>query len=224
MITDQRYRPSVRPQQTRTACPSCGAAITPEQDTQIREQDRQRQESIIEKIKEQDGKNTQPGKQKPFPIDGLWDKKREEENQLTPPQLGTPGSPEAEARLKWEKENNWNPERKLHTGSPVNDLFQRKQQETGFYQGPSAAEQKKGAVWGAQKKPMVGQNQGQQTRDIWSTGNSSGWTDKDGKRHRSYHPMGQNQKLPNFGAVGNEGNAFTRDRRKSVQGVMGKMY
>lgn len=328
------YRPPIDPgqyemtQKTRTSCPSCGAAITPEQDAQIIEQDRQRQESLIEKIQRQQGQRQpeqpiqpgqqpgqkryyykpgdnvrvwdretgehitaeqaanipdfwsqvdrfdepsqqpgQPGKQKPFPVDGLWDRKLEDNttgeylgyvdgklqtfpNEQAANDAGAsgvqpnykrhrpvqPGQPGQSGKQKpfpvddlWKRKrdeetgerNQWgdpigtkypavegpgNPawearQKKKYpqpevgdTGEykplPVDNLSQRKQQETGFYQGPSAAERRKGAVWGASGKPTVGQG----------------------------------QQLPNFGATGNEGTALTRDRRKSTQGVMGKMY
>lgn len=311
------YRPptdpsqyNTRPTQARTSCPSCGAPITPEQDTQIRDQDRKRQESIIEKIEvagmspeeqaqyfenrkgelserfqkrlgqqqgQQQGQNRwgdrpppnsplrytqvlppegmkyvynqqtgqrstvpiggrqgQPGQQKPFPTGDLWDRKREVEGEIRPERdLNDPASYGG-----W---NTWkanNPEGTLdqfkglihlpkddpnaiHGGTgnpyekkefpkifPTANLFQRKQQETGFYQGPSAAEQKKGAIWGAPKKLRLGQSQ--RLSNFGAMGNQGS--------------SSQYQKLPNFGATGNQGNSYMRDRRKSIQNIMGKMY
>lgn len=228
-MTDRRYRPPInpddfrRPQQARTTCPSCGAAITPEQDTQIREKEQQMQNAIIgrttvrdrqeglspeerareglkpfidfERNREQqqgqfgdrpppnsplkytavmpppgmkyvynqqtgarstvpiDGGKGFPGQQKPFPKDDLWDRKREDAVGTMYPQWEGPGNPSWEARQK-EKEysrpgiedsNRYNP-------LPINDLHERQRQDTGFYQGPSVGEQKKGAIWGAPKK------------------------------------------------------------------------
>lgn len=221
-----QYKGSIK---TRTSCPSCGAAITPEQDTQIREQEQKRNESIKEKIEvagmspeereqyfidnpransraiqkfleQQQGQSGQPGQQKSFPTGDLWDRKREDNTtgeylgyvdgklQTFPNEQAANDAgaskiqpnytyqPTNVGEVKWEGPGNsrWEEQQKFKS-LPTTDLFQRQKQDTGFYQGPSAAEQKKGAIWGAPKKSMFSQD-----RKAFSFGNLYDRNKRDG--------------------------------------------
>ncbi len=198
-----------KPVQTRSSCPSCGAAITPEQDTQIREQDRRKNESIVEKLRvaglspEEQAQYhrdrgdiskgryqpTLPEGQKPLPPDVLSERKQEGSGQWgdnPPPNSSlryTAVMPPAGMRYVYNQQTGerrtvpisgrtlgpkvgpdktYNPifDRPIPTG----DLFNRKQkEETGFYQGPSVAEQKRGTTWGSVPKPS------QQSQPQYST-------------------------------------------------------
>lgn len=154
----------------------------------------------------------QPGQQKPFPTDDLWDRKRKDGMTIN--------SGSSDARWDWVwNGTEWKQKFVPATGGsggsvmgaqspgpaptepgtvigqsstrqqkllPIDDLHRRQKQDTGFYQGPSVGEQKKGAIWGVPKKGKIPEK-----TNMWTTGNSSGWTDENRKQQRSYHPIGR---------------------------------
>lgn len=156
MIQDTRYNP--QPVKSRTSCPSCGGAITPEQDAKIRDRETQLKEFINGQIKQErwlsranSNSNVTFGDSPP-PNSGL------KYTAVMPPEgMKYVYNQETGERSTVPIDKNKGYEIPENKQFPINDLWDRKRDDKKevpkFYQGSSAAEQKRGTTWGSVPKP-----------------------------------------------------------------------